>query len=112
MLPHWNGEGIASMKYGNIAIPAIIEKMIEFGSVKKNLQAKIFGGGAVFGNPNSAMNIGESNINIAQSVLAQEQIRIICEDVGGTRGRKIVYDLFMGTVLVRKLDKQIDDIKI
>jgi chemotaxis protein CheD len=111
MLPFWNGKRIASMKYGSIAIPTIIEKMIELGSVKKNLQAKIFGGCAVLGRPNSAMNIGEGNIIIAKSILIKEQIPIICEDVGGTRGRKIVYDLFMGTVLVRKLNNQIDDIK-
>ena len=109
MLPLWNGEGIASLKYGSIAIPAMIEKMIELGSLKKNLQAKIFGGSAVFGKPSAVMNIGEGNIIIAQSELKKEQIPIISRDVGGKIGRKIVYDLFTGTVLVKKLNAQIDD---
>jgi chemotaxis protein CheD len=112
MLPFWNGEGLASPKYGTIAIPKMIEKMIELGSVKRNLQAKIFGGGEVFGKPNALMNIGERNILIAQSLLEKEHIQIVSADVGGMAGRKIVYDLFTGNVFVKKLNKQIDDIKI
>jgi len=47
MLPLWNGEGLASPKYGNIAIEKLIERMLYLGSRKANLQAKIFGGGEV-----------------------------------------------------------------
>jgi len=39
MLPFWNGEGLASPKYGNIAIAKLIEKMLEFGSDRRNLRA-------------------------------------------------------------------------
>lgn len=112
MLPFWNGEGLASPKYGSIAIPKMIEKMIELGTLKRNLQAKIFGGGEVFGKPNAVMNIGERNIFFAQSVLEREHIPIISADVGGKTGRKIVYDLYTGCVLVKKLNTQIDDVRI
>lgn len=112
MLPFWNGEGLASPKYGTIAIPKMIEKMIELGSFKRNLQAKIFGGGEVFGKSNAAMNIGARNILIAQDVLERERIPIMSSDVGGKTGRKIVYDLYTGSVLVKRLHMQIDDIKI
>ena len=42
MLPLWNGEGLASPKYGNIAIEKLIERMLYLGSRKSNLQAKIW----------------------------------------------------------------------
>jgi chemotaxis protein CheD len=112
MLPFWNGEGLASPKYGTIAIPKLLEKMIGLGAVKRNLQAKIFGGGEVFGKPNAVMNIGARNILIAQSVLEREHIPIVSADVGGKTGRKIVYDLVTGSVFVKKLNTQIDDIKV
>ena len=31
MLPLWNGQGLASPKYGNIAIEKLLEKMISLG---------------------------------------------------------------------------------
>jgi chemotaxis protein CheD len=45
MLPFWNGQGLASPKYGNIAIERLVEKMISLGCKKNNLKAKVFGGG-------------------------------------------------------------------
>src|SRR5688572_13771956 len=44
MLPWWNGNGMPSPKYGDIAIERLIDKMLFLGSQKKNLVAKIFGG--------------------------------------------------------------------
>ena len=46
MLPLWNGNGLASPKYGNIAIEKLYENMLQTGSEHKNLIAKVFGGGA------------------------------------------------------------------
>jgi chemotaxis protein CheD len=112
MLPFWNGEGPASPKYGSIAIPRMLEKMLSLGAMKVNLQAKVFGGGEVFGKPNVLMNIGERNILLARSMLERECIPIVNADVGGVIGRKIIYDLCSGDVFVKKLNKQIDDIKL
>src|SRR6056297_3813852 len=59
MLPLWNGEGLASPKYGNIAIPKLIEKMTGLGSKQKNLKAKIFGGANIFESNLEQFQIGE-----------------------------------------------------
>src|SRR5512133_3111807 len=47
MLPLWNGKGLASPKYGNIAIRKLYEKMIDLGCSSMNLNAKVFGGADV-----------------------------------------------------------------
>ena len=44
MLPLWNGNGLASPKFGNIATEKLIEKMQRNGSSLKNIVAKVFGG--------------------------------------------------------------------
>lgn len=112
MLPLWNGEGLASPKYGNIAILKLIERMRELGSEKRNLRAKVFGGGIVLNVTNSFMNIGERNVLLAEDVLKSENIPVISADTGGNVGRKIIYNTESGMVLVKKLMKQIDDIRI
>src|SRR5882672_3688240 len=50
MLPVWTGDGLATPKYGNIAIEKLIEGMTSLGANKKNLVAKLFGGSDQFGN--------------------------------------------------------------
>lgn len=112
MLPLWNGDGLASPKYGNIAIEKLLEKMLNLGSLKGNLKAKIFGGGVVLKISNGVLNVGERNIILAQDMLRQEGIPIISSDVGGQTGRKILFNTLTGGVLMKKLNRQIDDIRI
>jgi len=112
MLPFWNGEGLASPKYGNIAIIKLIEKMLELGCEKRNLRAKIFGGGEMFRVSNAVMNIGERNIQLALEILKEEKIPIIASDVAGKTGRKILYDTGTGGISMKRLAKMIDDVKI
>ena len=42
MLPNDNNES-SSFKYGDIAIPELLNRMQKMGSVKKDIRAKIFG---------------------------------------------------------------------
>jgi chemotaxis protein CheD len=111
MLPLWNGEGLATPKYGSIAIPKLIEKMIGLGCSKKNLRAKIFGGGEVFNGSSFPVKIGDRNIHLAQDLLEAEKIPVVGFDMGGKTGRKILYHTGTGDVLVKRLKQQVDDVK-
>jgi len=111
MLPLWNGEGLASPKYGNIAIAKLIEKLLEFGSDRRNLRAKVFGGGIVLNVTNPFMNIGERNILLAEDTLRIENIPVLSADTGGKVGRKLIFNTETGVVLVKRLTRQIDDIR-
>ncbi len=112
MLPLWNGDGLASPRYGNIAITKLIEKMLELGADRNNLKAKVFGGGDVLKVTSTFMNIGARNVVLAQDLLRDEKIPIISADTGGQNGRKLLYNTRSGVVLVKLLKKQIDDINI
>src|SRR3954470_14229303 len=64
MLPLWNGEGLASPKFGNIAIDRMIKKMMSEGCQKKNMQAKVFGGKGVSEGQLNCFKIGDRNAEI------------------------------------------------
>ncbi len=106
MLPFWNGTGLASPKYGNIAIQKLIEKMINFGSKPTNLQAKVFGGGEIVESKTNIFKIGERNIEIAIKALKENKIKITGQSVGGTLGRKIRFNTETGVVLMKLIQKQ------
>ncbi len=106
MLPFWNGQGLASPKYGNIAINKLLEKMISYGSSQRNIVAKIFGGANVIETTNIQFMIGERNIAMATEMLRDLQIQIISHSTGGNLGRKIQFNTASGEVKQRIIEKQ------
>jgi chemotaxis protein CheD len=105
MLPLWNGQGLASPKFGNIAIHKLIEKMISLGSRKDNLVAKVFGGGNVLEYESHQFMIGERNISIAFDMLKDLNIQIVSQSVGGSLGRKIQFMTSTGEVSQMMIEK-------
>lgn len=97
LLPFWNGNGLQTPKFGNIAVPKLIESMIAKGSSVQTMEAKIFGGASMHEMCESMM-IGEKNIMVAKEILKEYGIRISAEDIGGQSGRKIQFDLERGKV--------------
>ena len=102
LLPLWNGDGLATPKYGNIAIRQLVEKVIAKGAERKNMQAKIFGGAAMWSNTEGLFAIGLRNIELAQQQLKELQIPVVASDVGGMLSRKIFFNTDDGSVLLRR----------
>lgn len=104
LLPFWNGEGLKTPKYGNVAVPSLIEKMLQLGSKKANIGAKVFGGANVI-ESGGVLNIGERNILFAESALEEARIPVLCKDVGGQVGRKVLFRTDSGEVFIKKINK-------
>lgn len=103
MLPLWNGEGLASPKYGNIAIEKLLEKMLSLGSRQSRLVAKLFGGAHQFDQGDLTIQIGDRNISVAHSMLNDLRIPVISSDLGGEKGRKIRFYTITGEVWMKYL---------
>ncbi|TAJ15283.1 chemotaxis protein CheD [Marinilabiliaceae bacterium JC017] len=108
MLSNWNGNDLASPKYGNIAIDKLVERMFALGSRIEDLQAKIFGGGELLesGQGKSTL-IGERNIRVARLMLEEKRIPIVASSTGGRRGRKILFFTDTGEVRHKFLEKKV-----
>ncbi len=81
-----------STRYGDIATSVIIDEISKKGVLKKNVEAKIYGGANVNEGNTLGVAIGASNIIVAVQSLAILQIPIIEQNVGGFRGRKITFN--------------------
>lgn len=101
MLPLWNGQGLASPKFGNIAIEKLHQKMLNNGANKATIIAKVFGGGEVLNTKKPQFHVGKRNINVAFEVLEQFKIPVIAQSVGGKNGRKLIYNTGTGEVSQR-----------
>jgi chemotaxis protein CheD len=98
MLPWWNGKGVPSPRYGDIAIERLIEKVLSLGSYKNKLVAKIFGGANQLGS-----QVGARNVETAEQILGSHGIPITSKSTGGANGRKIVFDPKTGQVFMKFL---------
>jgi len=106
MLPLWNGQGLASPKFGNIAINKLLEKMLSMGCSQKNLVAKVFGGGNIIEANIAQFQIGDRNIAVAWDMLKELQITVVSSSVGGNLGRKIQFDTATGEVKQKIIEKK------
>ena len=109
ILPQWNGYDLTTMKYGNLSIIRILEEMLTLGCRYENITAKLFGGAEVLSGMPTNFNIGKRNIQLAMDILGEFRIPIVFSDVGGNRGRKIVFNTLTGEVefdIIRKRSAQ------
>ena len=91
-----------SLSSADGAIVELLRAMKEYGSRREELDAQIFGGA---GNDKDSRQRGEKNIAIARKLLKRFKIKVISEDVGGSVGRKIVYNTQTNEVLTARVEK-------
>ncbi len=101
-LPHISEKGKTTALYGNVATVTLINMMLNRESVEKHLEAQIFGG--AFNPDKSDWDIGRENIEEARKRLRKKRITVISEDVGGEKGRKVVFSTASNEVAVLKVD--------
>lgn len=93
----------ATTRYGNVALITLIKMMLESGSKVKHLEAQIFGG--AHRKDLSPRNIGEENARMARRVLGRYRIAVTSEDVGGEKGRKIVFASHTNEIAVYRAER-------
>jgi chemotaxis protein CheD len=105
LLPSWDGRGVSSPRYGDVAVSVLLQRLLEAGANRANLRAKVFGGGRLFDslrepNSNKQQHIGNRNVEIALELLTKAQIPVVSTDVGMDRGQRIVFRTDSGDALV------------
>jgi chemotaxis protein CheD len=86
--------------YGDVAVPELIDRMLASGSRLNALEAKVFGGAGMAGERGE---LGARNAELALALLAERGVHVVARDVGGRRGRKLLFSTADGTALVRQL---------
>jgi chemotaxis protein CheD len=92
----------ASMRYGTYAMEMLINELLKAGARRENMEAKVFGGGAVL-KGFTAMNVGERNAAFVMNYLKTEKMRVVAEDLNDIYPRKVYFFPRTGKVLVKKL---------
>ncbi|MES2125920.1 MAG: chemoreceptor glutamine deamidase CheD [Pseudomonadota bacterium] len=106
MLPDGGGDTSspvsASARYGTYAMEILINDLLKAGAKRENMEAKVFGGGAVL-RGFTAINVGERNAAFVMNFLKMEKMRVVAEDLNDIYPRKVYFFPRTGKVLVKKL---------
>ena len=91
------------MKFADLAIPILIEKMEEQGCKKRNLIAKIAGGASMFNFSDKSIisDIGKRNAEAVKKTLKDKLIPIVAEETGGNKGRTMILQANDGKVVLK-----------
>lgn len=108
LLPMWDGKGVASPRYGNVAVPLLLQQLLEAGADRGQLRAKVFGGGCLFDSmrastSNKEQHLGSRNVETALEMLTKAQIPVVSTAVGVDRGQRIVFRTNTGDAVIRIL---------
>ena len=99
VMPKGAASSASPSRFGCHAIPRLIDAMLEQGARLGQMQAKLFGGAAMMSGAAPGPNhVGVQNLGVAHELLERACIPIVGCDVGGARGRKIVFHTDDGSV--------------
>jgi chemotaxis protein CheD len=104
VLPTASGRGALPGKFADTALPHMLTQLSKVGVPRQGLVAKIAGGACMFG-VSGPLQIGDNNVEAVKMLLAKENIRIMGEDVGGQKGRRVTFDCATGELLVEVAGK-------
>jgi len=79
---------------------------LKFGAKRRNLEVKVFGAAGVFENS----SLCELNINFITQYIHDENLKLVAQDLGGSKPRVVIYNAVTGKVLMKLLSERTKDI--
>lgn len=88
-------------QFADTAVPELVRRMSQEGSLRRRMEAKIAGGAAMFRGESPIANIGDRNVAEVKRQLALMSIPLLAEDTGESHARTVELVLETGEFLVR-----------
>jgi len=87
----------ASPRFGDFAMQELVDRMQAAGARMQSVRAKVYGGASMFPVAAGRTHLGAHNAELAIAFLSRAAIPIVERDLGGTRGRKLIFHTDQGT---------------
>lgn len=102
ILPQIKGEPRSI--FAEPSIMGLLKMFHQIGSKKIDLEAHLFGGATRQNDEMKMKTLGENNAKQALKILKKMNVKLSGSDLGGHRGRKIVFNNTTGEIIIAKVD--------
>ena len=90
------------LRYADAAMTVMLNQLETYGITPSLLTAKLVGGASMFPDiQGRSVRVGEKNIETIRNLLSENSIHVAAEEVGGSVGRAVSFDLSNGVVQVK-----------
>jgi chemotaxis protein CheD len=104
VLPIWAGNGTSSPRFGNVAMEALLARLVGLGAHARDVEAKVFGGACMIqAFRRREHHLGGQNVDRALAFLHERGVPISSQDTGGNRGRKLIFHTATGAAWLKEL---------
>lgn len=98
--PYRQADKPSTTQYAAPALFWLIRQLMQRGAQKQNLEAQLFGGAFNEKLAGTTPQLHEENIKVGMEILRKEGVSLSTIDVGGDRGRKVMFNTVTGESLV------------
>ncbi|MBQ9590923.1 MAG: chemotaxis protein CheD [Butyrivibrio sp.] len=94
-------------KFADTGIEELIKRIVAKGASRQRLVAKIAGGAQMFAfqSGNSAMRVGDRNVQATLKKLKEMNIPVLAQDTGDSYGRTVIFYPENGNFVIRAVGK-------
>ncbi|MEW6669071.1 MAG: chemotaxis protein CheD [Thermodesulfobacteriota bacterium] len=101
----------SSAKYVDCIVRRMMGLFFQRNIKAGDIQVKLFGGAdslSLRSGARNSLSMGSRNFQQARRAIENEGLRLGTSDVGGDKGRKLVFDTYTGEVLLKRLSPRTD----
>jgi chemotaxis protein CheD len=94
-------------KYGDEAWQLFVKEIHKRNTKPSEYIVKIFGGSSMFAAEkqekefNQKLNMGQKNIDLARKIISENHLKVVSENLGGNKSRRIHFDVWSGNVWLK-----------
>lgn len=92
-------------RFASSVIPWLLDLLVAEGADPGRIHARLAGGASMFPTlqANGAQSMGARNTSAARAALDAAGIPVLAEDVGGSHGRSVLFDVAEGRIVVKSV---------
>ena len=92
-------------RYVDEALALMVDGLADLGVTAQQCEAKIFGGGDMFGTAHNSITVGQRNGEAARVLLRRRGIEVTSESLFGEGHRQMIFDIATGEVWARQIPR-------
>lgn len=94
MLPSADGKAVDNpAKFADTGVQTLLTSLHDVGVPTERMKAKLAGGSEMIAFESQARSVGDRNVEAVRAALAEHDVPLLAEDVGGDQGRSVKFTL-------------------